>query len=117
MQKAAAARKVSHLNDVKVKLDQTSTAALWVQVQSQVIAQDQLLATAVAFWANCSAAVIEHFMNTFRNRDDLVMTSIFMGILHFEQFSRGVWAMSSESAWDTVVGELINRFFHDIKLK
>jgi len=114
MQKAAAPKKVLHINDVKVKLDQTSTAALWVQVQSQVILQDQLLGTASAFWSNCSAPVIENFMNTFRNRDDLVMTSIFLGILHFEQFSDAGWAMSSESAWDNTVSELINRFFHDI---
>ena len=114
MQKAAAPKKVLHINDVKVKLDQTSTAALSVQVQSQVILQDQLLATAAAFWANCSAAVIENFMSTFSNRDDLVMSNIFLGILHFEQFSDGGWAMSSESAWDNAVGELINRMLHDI---
>ena len=114
MQKAAAPKKVLHMSDVKVKLDQTSTAVLWVQVQSQVILQDQLLATAAAFWANCSAAVIVIFMDTFHNRDDLVTTNIFLGILHFEQFSDGVWAMSSERAWDNAVCELINRFFHDI---
>ena len=70
--------------------------------------------SAAAFWANCSAAVIVIFMDTFHNRDDLVTTSIFLGILHFEQFSDGVWAMSSERAWDNAVCELINRFFHDI---
>ena len=114
MQKAAAPKKVLHINDVKVKLDQTSTVVLWVQVQSQVILQDQLLGTASAFWSNCSAAVTENFMSTFRNRNDLVMSSIFLGILHFEQFSDGGWAMSSESAWDNAVSELINRFFHDV---
>ena len=49
MQKAAAPKKALRINDVKVKMDQTYTAVLWVQVQSQVILQDQLLATAAVF--------------------------------------------------------------------
>jgi hypothetical protein len=114
MTEAAASKKVLRINDVKVKLDPTSTVVLSAQVQSQIISKDELLATATAFWSNCSAEVRMSFMTTFRNRDDLVMSSIFLGILYFEHSVDGIWSMSSVAEWDYAVSDLMNRFFHDI---